>query len=385
MDIATMATVPARPTWIEVDLAAVAHNVRALRAHVAPAAVWAVVKADGYGHGAVPVARAVLAAGAEGLAVALVEEAEELRDAGIDAPVLLLSEPPPVAVGRARAAGVELTVYSAEVVAESASVSAGDSAGPWSLHLKIDTGMHRVGAQPDEAVALARAIDADPGLRVESVWTHLAVADEPDALLTEVQLARLDQVCAAIVAAGVTVPCRHASNSAGALVDPAARLDRVRVGIAVYGIPPAPGLDGGVDLRPALRFVSQVSHVKVVAAGEAVSYGQRYRVAHDTTIATVPVGYADGLRRALGTAGAEVLIGGRRWPIAGTVTMDQITVDCGPGSSVARGDEVVLIGRQGTEAISAEEWADQLDTIAYEVTCGLGRRVPRRTVAGSRG
>lgn len=383
MDTTTTAPAPARPTWIEVDLDAVAHNVRALRAHVAPAAVWAVVKADGYGHGAVPVAGAVLAAGAEGLAVALVEEAEELRNAGIDAPVLLLSEPPPGAVGRARAAGVEPTVYSAEIVDESVSAAAG--AGPWPVHLKVDTGMHRVGAHPDEAVALARAIDADPCLHLASVWTHLAVADEPDAPLTEVQLVRLDRVCAAIAAAGVTVSCRHAANSAGALVHPEARLDRVRAGIAVYGIPPAPGLNGGVDLRPALRFVSEVSHVKVVAAGDAVSYGQRYRVARDTTIATVPVGYADGLRRALGATGAEVLIGGRRWPIAGTVTMDQITVDCGPASSVARGDEVVLIGRQGSDEISAEEWADQLDTIAYEVTCGLGRRVPRRIVAGPRG
>lgn len=372
---------PARPTWIEVDLGAVAHNVAALRAHVAPTPLWAVVKADGYGHGAAAVARAAVDAGAQGLAVALVEEAEELRAAGLDAPVMLLSEPPPGGTERLVAAGVEPTAYSVEVVDAVADAVAAAGEGPWPVHLKVDTGMHRVGATPEVAVEVGRAVAGHPGLRLASVWTHLAVADEPASDFTAEQLRRLDVACAELAAAGVEVPLRHAANSAGAIAHPAARLDRVRAGIAVYGIAPSPELGGLVDLRPALRLVSRVSHVKTVAAGGAISYGQRYRVTRDTTVATVPVGYADGVRRSLAAAGAEVLIGGRRHPIAGTVTMDQITVDCGPDAPVARGDEVVLLGRQGDEEVTAEEWAGLLGTIGYEVTCGLGRRVPRVIVA----
>jgi len=178
---------------------------------------------------------------------------------------------------------------------------------------------------------------------------------------------------------------RHAANSAGAIAHPVARLDLVRVGIALYGLDPSPALSGLLDLRPALRLVSRISHVKTVEGGAAISYGQRYRVDRSTTIATVPVGYADGLRRALGATGGEVLVGGRRVPIAGTVTMDQITVDCGPGTTVARGDEVVLLGRQGEEEVRASEWAGRLGTIDYEVTCSLGARLPRRHVRGGTG
>ncbi len=366
------------------DLDAIAHNVGVLRAHVAPAALWAVVKADAYGHGAVEVAGAARQAGVDGLAVALVEEAEELRAAAVDGRVLLLSEPPVVAVDRVVAADVEPAVYSHEIVA--AMGAASERAGTVTdVHLKVDTGMHRVGAAPTEAVAVARAVDAHPALHLASVWTHLAVADDPDDPFTAEQLARFDDACAAIEVAGIAIPARHAANSAGAIAHPAARLDLVRVGISLYGLDPSPALAAAVDVRPALRLVSQVSHVKEIEAGAAVSYGQRYRVDAATTIATVPVGYADGLRRSLGATGGEVLVGGRRHPIAGTVTMDQITVDCGPGSTVARGDEVVLLGRQGHEDIPASEWATRLDTIDYEVTCGLGARLPRRHVRGGPG
>lgn len=361
------------------DLDAITHNVGVLRDHVAPSGLWAVVKADAYGHGAVAVARAALQAGADGLAVALVEEAEELRAAGIDERVLLLSEPPPAAVDRVVAAGVEPAIYSLEVV-DAVGTASERADAVTDVHLKVDTGMHRVGAPPADAVALALAVDAHPALRLASVWTHLAVADDPDDPFTAVQLDRFEVACGAIEAAGVAIPVRHAANSAGAIAHPAARLDLVRVGIALYGLDPSPALAGAVEVRPALRLVSQVSHVKVVEAGAAMSYGQRYRVDAATTIATVPVGYADGLRRVLGASGGQVLVGGHRHPIAGTVTMDQITVDCGPGASIARGDEVVLLGRQGDDEIPASEWAARLDTIDYEVTCGLGARLPRRHV-----
>ena len=372
---------PVRPSRVEVDLAAVAANVRTLRAHVAPTPVWAVVKADGYGHGAVPVARAALAAGAAGLAVALVEEARVLRAAGVDARILLLSEPPVTAARAMVAAGVEPTVYSTGMVA-ALDAAAADGAEPVAVHLKVDTGMHRVGCAPADVVAVAAAVDRSPALRLASVWTHLAVADEPDRPDTAAQLARFDEAVAAVLAAGIAVPERHAANSAGTIAHPGARHDLVRAGIAVYGIAPSPVLAGAVALRPALRLVSAVSHVKEVGPGEGVSYGLRWAPGTATTVATVPIGYADGVRRRLGEVGAEVLIGGRRRRIAGTVTMDQITVDCGPGAAVARGDEVVLIGRQGDEEVTAEEWAERLGTIGYEVTCGLGPRLPRTYTGG---
>ncbi|HEX7132692.1 MAG TPA: alanine racemase [Iamia sp.] len=371
---------PVRPSRVEVDLDAIAANVRTLRDHVAPTPVWAVVKADGYGHGAVPVARAALAAGAAGLAVALVEEARTLRAAGVDARILLLSEPPVTAASAVLASGVEPTVYSPGMVAALDAVA--DRAAPLPVHLKVDTGMHRVGCAPEDVVAVATVVDRAPALRLASVWTHLAVADEPDRPETAAQLARFDAAVAAVEAAGIVVPECHAANSAGTIAHAGARHDLVRAGIAVYGIAPSPALAGAVALRPALRLVSAVGHVKEVAPGEGVSYGLRWAPATTTTVATVPIGYADGVRRRLGGLGAEVLVGGRRCPIAGTVTMDQITVDCGPGARVVRGDEVVLIGRQGDEEVTAEEWAERLGTIGYEITCGLGARLPRTYTGG---
>jgi len=360
-----------RPTWVEVDHSAIAHNVAALAAVAAPAAVCAVVKADGYGHGAVPVARTALAAGAEWLAVALVEEATELRAAGIDAPVLVLSEARPEDLATCADLGLRVTVYTPAGVAAAAAVGR-----PLRVHLKVDTGMHRVGAAPGDALGLARAVAAAPTLELEAVWTHCAVADEPERSFTAEQLARFDAVLAELAAAGIDVPMTHAANSAGAIAHPAARRDLVRLGIATYGIDPSPALAGAVDLRPALRLRSAVTFVKPVAAGEGVSYGLHHTFPRDTTVATVPIGYADGVRRRLGLLHQEVLIGGRRHPIVGVVTMDQLMVDCGD-APVAVGDEVVLIGRQGEEEITAAEWATRLGTIPYEITCALGPRLPR--------
>jgi alanine racemase len=361
-----------RPTWVEVDLDAVAHNVALLVERSAPAEVCAVVKADGYGHGAVPVGRAALDGGASWLAVALVEEAAELRAAGIDAPILLLSEARPDEFAEVAALDLRATVYTPAGVR-----AAGAAGGPLRVHLKVDTGMHRVGAQPADVVDLARAVVEVPGLVLEAVWTHCAVADEPERPFTAEQLARLDAVLAALADAGIDVAVVHAANSAGAIAHPAARRSMVRCGIAVYGIDPSPELAGALPLRPALRLRSEVTLVKHVAAGEGVSYGLRHTFDRDTTVATVPVGYADGVRRRLGLLHQEVLIGGRRLPIVGVVTMDQLMVDCGD-APVAVGDEVVLLGRQGVDEVLATEWAAALDTIGYEITCALGPRLPRR-------
>jgi alanine racemase len=371
-----------RPAWAEVDLAAIAANMRVLVRHVAPAGVCAVVKADGYGHGAVAVARAALDAGASWLGVALAEEGATLRDAGITAPILLLSEPQGDDMEIAVWFGLRPTVYTAagvENVTRAAKHAVARGAPlPVRVHLKLDTGMHRVGASPEDAVRLAEAVASHPELVLDGVYTHFAIADEPDDPFTGEQLDRFAAALGKLRGAGYRPPVVHAANSAAAIVRPDARFDLVRIGIAMYGIPPAPGLAGLVELRPALSLKASVSLVKSVAAGERISYGLRHTFAEDTIVATVPIGYADGVRRRLFSVGGEVLLGGRRRPIVGVVTMDQLTVGCGDDGSVGVGDEVVLIGSQGDEAITADEWAVRLDTISYEIVCGIGPRVPRR-------
>ena len=360
-----------RPTWAEVDLGAVAHNVGLLVERAAPAEVCAVVKADGYGHGAAPVARAALAAGATWLAVAMVEEAVPLRDAGIQAPILLLSQVGPEEWDEVADLDLRPTVDTPEGVAAAAALGR-----PLRVHLKVDTGMHRVGAAPEDAPALARAVLDAPTLALEAVWTHCAVADEPDRPFTAEQLARFDAVLDELAAAGIEAPIVHAANSAGAIAHPDARRSLVRCGIAVYGIDPSPQLAGALPLRPALRLRSEVRMVKRVPAGDGISYGLRHTFERDSNVATVPIGYADGVRRRLGLLHQEVLIGGVRRPMVGVVTMDQLMVDCGD-DEVAVGDEVVLLGRQGDEEVPVTEWAEHLDTIGYEITCALGPRIPR--------
>ena len=371
-----------RWAWAEIDWSALAHNVTLLRRASAPASVWAVVKADGYGHGAVEVARAALDAGAAGLCVALVQEGAELRDAGIDAPILVLSEQPTDQVDELVRHRLTPTVYTDRSVAAIAA-AAEAAAVEVDVHLKVDTGMQRVGAAPADVPALVASIAGHaPAVRLAGIFTHLAVADEPDHEATGLQLAAFDEVLAGIAEHDSVPTLVHAANSAGALAHPAARRSFVRAGIAIYGVSPGPYLDDLVtDLRPAMAVKARVSLVKRVEAGSHVSYGWRHRFDRATTVATVPIGYADGVPRRLGTLpgrpGAEVLIGGRRCPIVGVVTMDQFVVDVGALEGVAIGDEVVLIGEQRGERIRAEEWAERLGTIGYEVVCGISARVPR--------
>ena len=363
-----------RHASVHVDLDAVRSNVDALVAFARPAQVCAVVKADGYGHGAVPVARAALQAGATWLAVALVEEGLELRDAGIDAPILVLSEPPADAMADAFAAGLTPTLYTEDGIDHAASAAGAGAA--WSVQLKVDTGMHRVGAQPADAVALAQRIGR-AGLTLGGTFTHLALADQPARPETAVQLRRYHEVLDDLREAGIDPGLRHAANSAGLLAHPDAHFDLVRVGIVIYGIPPDPTLAVPVPLRPAMSVRAEVTLVKDVRAGEGVSYGWHHVFDHDAVVATVPLGYADGVSRRLGEADAEVLIGGVRRPVRGVVTMDQFVVEVTDGPPVEAGDEVVLIGRQGDEEIPADEWAGRLGTISYEVVCGFGPRLPR--------
>ena len=370
-----------RQAWAEVDLSAIRANAALLAELAAPAELCAVVKAWGYGHGPVEVAQAALEGGATWLAVALVEEGQQLRAAGVTAPILLLSEPPAEAMAEVVRSRLTATLYT-----ESGTDALGDAAANWggservAVHVKVDTGMHRVGAAPDDAVALARLLAAHPALELEGLWTHFAVADQPEEAATGDQLGRLLATAERLAAQGITPRLLHAANSAGALLHPASRLHLVRCGIALYGLAPAASL---VDqpscrrLQPALTLAAQVSHVKTVEAGERLSYGLRYRLGTRSVVATVPLGYADGVTRRLSETGGQVLIGGRRHPIAGTVTMDQILVDCGPGADVVVGDTVVLLGKQGNDEITAWEWAERVETIAYEVVCGVTSRVPR--------
>jgi len=376
---------PERWAWADVDLDAIEHNVALLRRAVAPSDLWAVVKANGYGHGAVEVARSALAAGAAGLCVALVREGVELRAAGIDAPVLVLSEQPPTASDVIVRHGLTPTVYTAPAIDALAAAADRTGVADVAVHLKVDTGMQRVGANPHDVIWLVeRLADRAPALRLAGIFTHLAVADEPGRSGTADQLDRFDDVLVALRRRDLLAPdvAVHAANSAAALAHPSARRSFVRAGIAVYGISPGAGVDEScVGLRPVLSLRARVSFVKTVLAGSKISYGWRHTFERDTTVATVPIGYADGVPRRLSATGGEVLIGGRRRPIVGVVTMDQLMVDCGPGDPVRPGDEVVLIGGQdgpdGGRRIRAEEWADRLDTIGYEIVCGIGGRVPR--------
>jgi alanine racemase len=374
-----------RPAWVEIDLDAIRYNTALLAARAAPAALMAVVKADGYGHGSVAVGLAALEAGATWLGAAMVEEGVELREAGIRAPILILSEPPPAAAGTMVRAGLTPVVHTRRFVDALAKATADAGAfEPLPVHLKVDTGMHRVGCGPDEALTVAKSIRKHRELRLEGLLTHFAVADEPDNDYTAGQLERFRTVKAQLASAGIRPEVVHAANSAALMTRPDSRFDLVRCGIALYGIDPSPQLAGVLPLRPALSLRARVSFVRRLPAGERLSYGLRYRLAQDSTVATVPLGYADGVPRRLGEVGGEVLAGGRPRPIAGTVSMDQLLLDLGD-DTVAAGDEVVLIGRQGEAEITAAQWADRLGTIPYEICCAIGDRVPRRYLAGGRG
>lgn len=365
---------------VEIDLDVISANTTRLVDLAAPARVWAVVKADGYGHGAPDVARAALAGGASGLCVALIEEGVRLRRAGIGAPILVLSEQPAESAQLLVEYDLSPTVYSSASIAAiaAAAVDRGRTVG---VHLKVDTGMRRVGAEPIDAPRLARLIVETDGVVLAGLSTHLAAADDPAHPATAHQIAVFDEVLAE-VAPGPDVLV-HIANSAGAIAHPYARRDLVRVGIALYGIDPSEMVPVPVGVRPALRWWARISLVKRVPAGDHVSYGWRHRVDRDTRLATVPVGYADGVPRRYSAVGGEVLVNGRRRRVVGVVTMDQFVIDLGPESAddpVVVGDEVVLIGEQDDAVIRAEEWASRLGTIGYEVVCAVSARVPRSSV-----
>jgi alanine racemase len=363
-----------------VDLGAISGNVAALCEHVRGSQVMAVVKADGYGHGMVPAARAALAGGAGWLGTADLTEALALRRAGITAPVLCL-----MAVGEpadAIAAGIDVTAGSAAHVARVADAAA-SARVPARLHLKADTGLSRGGATPADWPAVVEAALAGQArglLRVVGLWSHFACADIPGHPSVAAQLDAFADAVAAAEKAGVTPEVRHIANTAAALTVPESRLDLVRFGGAVYGLSTLPGGAPGW-LRPAVTLTARLALVKRVPAGVGVSYGHRYVTGRETTLGLVPLGYADGVPRA--AAGLPLVWArGRRWPVAGTVCMDQFVVDFGD-EPVAAGEEVVLFGPGDAGEPTAQEWGEALGTISYDIATGIGARVPRTHAGGS--
>jgi len=372
-----------RPAYVEVSSSAMAHNISVLRTLVSDAKICAVVKANGYGHGAVVAARAALAGGADSLAVAIVDEGIELRENGFTTEILVLAEIDGAALPVALQYGLTLTIGSLAGAKETVS-AASKVGGAHKVHLKVDTGMERMGVLPHEAAEAIKLLNESEHIEVEGIFTHFPVADgasDDDRAFTQAQIDLFNGIVEELTEANLCPPVRHLSNSAGSIAYPEARQSLVRAGLALYGYAPSEWLVGklaanGLSLKPVMTIRAQVSAVRRVPAGARPSYGRRRAVDKESVIATVPFGYADGFPRRFFEAGAEVLIRGKRYPLAGMVTMDQLLIDCGQ-DEIERGDEVILMGSQGTDFISTEEWAERLGTITWEVMCGIGARLPR--------
>ena len=376
--------------WVEIDLVAYRHNVAALRRITrAESRFMAVVKANGYGHGAVEVAQAALDSGADCLGVARLHEAVELRETGINAPILIFGLTPPEGIDTLLDLALTQAVFTRET-AEALAAEASSRGKRVRVHIKVDTGMGRLGLlanepRAEEATISAanhrfdevRAIAILPGLEVEGLFTHFATADHAEKSYAERQLQRFDDLVERLKQEGIEVPLNHAANSAALLDMPDSHLDMVRPGIATYGLYPSAQVDHSrVKLKPVMEWKTSIIQLKEVPAGFGVSYGITYETPQPTTLATVAVGYADGLRRSLSSRG-EMLVGGQRVPIVGRVCMDLTLLDVGEVPDVAVGDEVVILGRQGDGVLGADEMATTLDTINYEIVSTITSRVPR--------
>jgi alanine racemase len=365
---------PARPTWVEINLEAIANNVRLLAQIAAPAKIMAVLKADAYGHGMVKVAQTVLNNGATWLGVATLGEAISLRRASIEAPILVMSYMPAWQAHDAIAHNISPTIFTKEI-ARAFTRAAADLNQTARVQVKVDSGMGRLGVLPQDVLPFLQAIN-QPGLEVEGMYTHFATADEADLSYAREQLRRFQALLAQLDEAGLRPPLIHAANTAGLINLPEARFDMVRPGIGLYGLPPSAVMTLPSGFRPALAFKTTVGQVKTLPPNSPVGYGATYYTQDAETIAIIPVGYADGFRRGPRTWG-EVLVKGQRAPLVGRVSMDQCAINVTHIPNVRQGDEVVLIGRQGNEAITAEEVAEHLGTINYEVVSELLARIPR--------
>jgi alanine racemase len=362
------------PVWAEIDLEAIRHNIGVLRAAARGAEVMGVVKGYAYGHGNVASARAMLEGGATRLGVARVAEGIHLREAGIASPIHVFTEPPPRSAATLIEFDLVPTVYTERfaIALAEAAVAGGRNA---SVHLKLDTGMHRVGVMPEDVPDIVRTLSRLDGIEIEGAWSHLAVADRSGHPFTEKQLDLFLDVTGKIERSGTALRFKHIANSAATLSLPESHLDLVRCGIAAYGLWPGDDLVGTADLHPAMALRARINMAKPVGAGEGLSYGLEYQLDRPGRVVTVPAGYADGYDRRLSGRG-DVLIDGTRFRVSGTVCMDQFLVDVGR-HGIEVGDTVTLIGSDGGDSISAEELARHIGTINYEVTTRVASRVPR--------
>jgi alanine racemase len=370
--------------WVEIDLQALAHNVQQLRQLLAPRTeLMTVVKADAYGHGAVTVAQTALQHGATWLGVATIPEGIELREAGIEAPILLLgatNTPEQVrAVAQWQLQPTLCTPKQALIFSET--LAAGDRhALP--VHLKLDTGMSRLGMPWQQATEFAQLVARLPHLQIASIYSHLATADSPNPSIMRQQHDRFQQAIAQLNAVGMTPPRLHISNSAATLVDSRLHYDLVRVGLATYGLYPSPHLKGTIDLKPVMQVKARVTQIKAIQAGTGVSYGYQYIADREILVAVVGIGYADGIPRNLSNR-MSVLIRGQRVPQIGAITMDQLMLDVSQIPDLQPGEIVTLLGCNGNDAISADDWADTLGTISWEILCGFKHRLPRVAIGRS--
>lgn len=363
--------------WAEIDLDAIAYNTRQLKKHVGERTeLAAVVKANAYGHGALPVAQTVLKNGATRLAVARVDEGVQLRRGGVIAPILVMGYATPAQAEDIVRHRLTPTVNTLELAhALSAAINA-QNVPPLPVHVKVDTGLGRFGLLPEEVLDFTRALLTIPNLVVEGCWTHFASADEADQSYTYHQFALYNQVLRQLEEAGIRIPLRHVANSAATLSLPETHLDMVRCGITIYGLRPSPEVKMVVPLRPVMSIKARVARVRILPAGSSISYNRTYITSKPTPVALVPIGYGDGYRRGLSNKGM-VLIHGRRAPIIGRVCMDQFMVDVSGIPNVQQDDEAVVLGRQGEEEINAEELGAWVGTNNYETVTAILPRVPR--------
>jgi alanine racemase len=365
-----------RQTWAEIDLSAIKHNVIQAKKKVGDnVRVMAVVKANGYGHGAERVAKAALEAGAEYLGVAIPEEGDALRAAGVSQPILVLAEPSHLSIPIVIKNDLIATVCTNRT-AEALSKQAVRQNKQVKIHIKIDTGMSRIGLAPENATEFIQKISRLPGIEIEGIFTHFTEADIVKSGYTAYQLDRFRSLINELEDIGICPRIRHAANSAGVYLHPASHLDMVRIGISIYGLHPSDATKNLVDLKPALSLKARLSFVKRVKGGAGISYNRTYITREDTIIATVPIGYGDGYSRLLSNK-ASVLVGGQRFKVVGNICMDQLMVDLGLSSAASFDDEAVLIGRQEDKEITVDEIAGLIGTISYEVVCMINARVPR--------
>jgi alanine racemase len=371
---------PYAASWVNVDLGAVSHNLRALRALLAPTDALAVVKANAYGHGAAPVARAAVAGGARGLAVACLAEGAELRAAGLTAPILLLNAGNPEEAEEIVRLGLTQALCTLPM-AHALSAAAGKPGRLARAHLKLDTGMGRLGLAPEQVGKFAEAVRALPGLQVEGVFSHLATAEDENTDYAQEQFARFRTALATLEGYGLPLSLRHFANSAATLRFPEMRLDAVRAGLLVYGLTPeAPGL-APLDLRPALSWVTRVAFLRPLAAGRSVSYARTHVLSQESLVGVLPIGYADGFPRTASNR-AHVLVRGRLCPIIGTVCMDHVMVNLTPAGDIPAGEEAVIVGAQQGARITVNQLAGWAGTVVHEITTRLGPRVARRYSGG---